>query len=269
MNAAVKSTPPTWALVTGLLALAVAGCASLGGATPVGDDVAELKRRLLELQQRLTVNEIELQRLRQEVGELRRRLATRVEAPRPPSPPGPPPAELPSLRSVPAPPPVEAEDVELEPLPPAPSAPPAAVAPAPPAAAAHDGAVSPADPAAQAAYDAAYTLHHEGRHAEAEDRFQAFLRRYSETDLADNAQFWIGESRFARGDFAGALDAFMATVERYPDGNKVPDALVKAGRALEALGDTERARETYQEVRSRFPGSAAAAIAAERLASLS
>ena len=120
---------------------------------------------------------------------------------------------------------------------------------------------------ALALYDEGYTLFHQKQYAEAERRFDEFIRKYPATDFTDNAQFWIGESLYAQGQYSEALSAFVATVDDYPNGNKVADALFKAGKCLEALGQSQQARQTFQEVLDRFPQSAAAAGARERLAS--
>jgi tol-pal system protein YbgF len=117
-------------------------------------------------------------------------------------------------------------------------------------------------------YDRGYSLYHQGHFVDAESSFQRFLQANTGSELADNAQYWIGECRYARSDLRGALAAFRETVERYPKGNKVPDALLKAGQSLEGLGDVEGARVTYREVVRRFPGTAAAAVAEERRAKL-
>ncbi len=120
--------------------------------------------------------------------------------------------------------------------------------------------------AGQALYDRGYTLYHQGQFVEAEAAFQRFLEAFGETDLADNAQYWIGEARYSRGDLRGALAAFRETIERHPKGNKVPDALLKSGRCLEDLGDLAGARAAYKEIQDRYPQTATALIAAERLA---
>ncbi|NJL26931.1 MAG: tol-pal system protein YbgF [Thermoanaerobaculia bacterium] len=117
-------------------------------------------------------------------------------------------------------------------------------------------------------YDEGYTLFHEKRYAEAEQRFERFLALYPTSSLADNALFWIGECRYARGEFQAALEAFTGTVERFPEGNKIPDAMVKAGKCFEALGDLDSARETYDEIGRRFPATGAATLAAEHLKTL-
>ena len=123
---------------------------------------------------------------------------------------------------------------------------------------------APVSEAAQAIYDRGYTLYHQGRYVDAEAGFRRFLQGYPATSLSDNAQYWIGESRFARADFEGALAAFREVVQRYPGGNKVADSLLKAADCLRQLGDAEGARATYDELIRRFPGSAAAAMAEER-----
>lgn len=224
----------------------------------------ELRRQNLELRREKTVAEVELARLRQEVARLERELAAaRAEIARP----APPPAAAGAPES-PAPPAVEGEELADEDLapPPAretaarPEPPVPAPAPVPPP--------QKIDAAARALYDESYAFFHERRYTESEAGFERFLELYPRTDLADNAQFWIGECRFARGEHESALEAFTRTVEEYPEGNKVPDALLKAGRCLELLGDRSEAAATYEEIVRRFGDSPAAAAARERLAEL-
>jgi len=171
--------------------------------------------------------------------------------------------------------PIEEVDIELPesaPPPPlrrAPSPTPAPVTPpAPPAAAlespAEDAASETLSPANQVLYDRGYSLYYQGHFVDAETSFQRFLQANPASELADNAQYWIGECRYARSDLKGALAAFRETVERYPKGNKVADAMFKAGQCLEGLGDIEGARVTYREVVRRFGGTSAAAAAEER-----
>lgn len=126
------------------------------------------------------------------------------------------------------------------------------------------------DPAAgaQGPYDAALDLLELQNYAAAENAFRELLTRHPDSDLADNAQYWLAESFLRRGDTARAIDEFRAVVERYPEGNKVPDALLKMARGLEQLEDAVGAFEIYRELAARFPGSAAAEAARSRLAAL-
>jgi len=157
----------------------------------------------------------------------------------------------------------ELEPVRVEP-PPAPTViEPEVVAVAPPTAA--PTASARVTLAGQSIYDRGYTLYHQGRFIDAESSFQRFLQANSDTELADNAQFWIGESRFARSDFMGALLAFQEVLDRFPSGNKTADTLLKVGDCLVRLDNAGGAEQRYHEVLRRFPGSAAAVMAEERL----
>ena len=77
-------------------------------------------------------------------------------------------------------------------------------------------------PATQALYDRGYTLYHQGHYVDAEASFQRFLQANPGSELADNAQYWIGECRYSRNDIRGALAAFRETVERFPRGTRCP-----------------------------------------------
>jgi tol-pal system protein YbgF len=265
-------------LLLSLLALPLVGCATTSvGAGRQPAELQEVKARVLALQRQAAVADVEIERLRRQVAELELRLAGGAgvrAAPLPPVPatasPVPPAEVVPPLglldEAVPPPPPsvVEEEDLEtaavqvVEPLEPG------APVEAPVAAAPPEG-LEAISSAAQAVYDRGYTLYHQGRYVDAETSFQEFLRDYPATELTDNAQYWIGECRFARGELEGALSAFRETVERFPAGNKVADALVKMGDCLRALGDEAGALARYQEVLDRFPGTGASAMAEARL----
>lgn len=266
------------------------------------EDLSELKRRVIELQQQMAVNEVEMARLRERLAEIEGRPAPRQSGAEPVSRPAAP--ETPRQgegragagnagRAVDdegragaagderraagedSPPRgVTEEDVEVEPVPVEPGRPPTPSTPEggeprpTPPPTASGGASEPVSPEARALYDEGFTHFHEGRYVDAETTFQRYLQQFPRTELADNASFWIGEARLQRQDVRGALSAFRQTVERYPEGNKIPDALLKAGECLESLGDAESARLSYQEIVERFPNTAASEVARARMARL-
>ncbi len=256
-----------------LLSLMVGANAALAKRPDIDPaEVEALKRQIVELRQRAVMCEVDSARSKQRVSTL----YSDLEAAR---------AEVDRLSSLQAAAPIvdleepvvpETESVEVveleEPEPPPglePPDPELAGATPPPTTASSPQATDQGPPTADALslYDEGYTLFHQEQYAEAERRFDEFIRKYPATDFTDNAQFWIGESLYAQGQYSEALRAFVATVDNYPNGNKVADALFKAGKCLEALGQTQQARQTFQEVLDRFPQSAAAAGARERLAS--
>ncbi len=231
------------------------------------EEVAALKQKVVELQRRATVGEVEVARLRQEIAKLERELeaARRGAGDRPASGSSPAPIEDETGPIVLA---SGVEEAELEEEELEGSEADAGTVPEPVPIAEAPPSPSAPDPEALGLYDEGYTLFHQQRYDAAEQRFRRYLETYPDSELADNAQFWIGECHYARRDYSAALEAFSATVERYPQGNKVADALLKAGRCLEALGQPDQARRTYHEVTDRFPSAAAAVIARERLAAL-
>ncbi|BAO45148.1 tol-pal system protein YbgF [Thiolapillus brandeum] len=125
-----------------------------------------------------------------------------------------------------------------------------------------------ADPAViQADYDKAYAYLHPSRreYKKAIAAFQAFLKQYPGSDLADNALYWLGESYYVSQDNVNALKAFERVLSEYPQSDKASGALLKKGYILDAMGKRKEARKVLQEVQRRYPGSSAASMAKARL----
>jgi tol-pal system protein YbgF len=99
-------------------------------------------------------------------------------------------------------------------------------------------------------------------------RFKEFLKKHPKSNLADNAQYWIGESHYGLREFDQAIIEFDAVRRRYPQGEKVPAALLKQGYAFAELGEKVNARLLLQEVMEKFPETPEAAKAKMRLKSI-
>ena len=123
-------------------------------------------------------------------------------------------------------------------------------------------------PDPETAYQAAYADYAAGRYPLARDAFREYLRHYANTEVSDNAQYYIGETLYATGDFAGAIPEFKAVAERYPKGDKVPAALYKAGMASARLKNNEEAKKLYRQVMQKYPKSPEATLAKERLSQI-
>lgn len=109
-------------------------------------------------------------------------------------------------------------------------------------------------------YDAAYDLVLKGDYDVAETSFQRFLASYPSDPLAADAQYWIGESLYARQDYRGAADAFLAGYKQYPKSGKAPDMLLKLGLSLNGLGQREAACATFTEILKQYPKSSNALV---------
>ena len=134
------------------------------------------------------------------------------------------------------------------------------------------GATAGGSPAAagadQGAYNQAFDILKAGKYADAITAFQQFLQTYPQSSLADNAQYWLGESYYVTRDFQNAAAAFQTVLDRWPDSRKAPDALLKLGYTQAQLQHTAQARATLSSVATRYPGSDAANLAAARLLQL-
>lgn len=120
----------------------------------------------------------------------------------------------------------------------------------------------------QAAYNQAFDILKAGKYVDAVTAFQQFLQTYPQSTLADNAQYWLGESYYVTRDFQSAAAAFQTVLDRWPDSRKAPDALLKLGYTQAELKHIAQARATLTSVSTRFPGSDAANLAAARLLQL-
>ncbi len=95
--------------------------------------------------------------------------------------------------------------------------------------------------------------------------FESLLKKYPQSDQADNAQFWIGETYYRENWYEKAILEYQKVIENFPTGNKVPAALLKQGMAFLELGDQENARLIFKELIDRYPRSTEAKIAAQKL----
>ena len=155
--------------------------------------------------------------------------------------------ELEALRtSIPvAPPAAAAPAVPIDPnAPPVPLPPPTTAAPP-----------STAGLSPTRMFDTAMADYGAGQFTLAVTGFEAFLRTFPRSEMADDAQFQIGESYFALNRWMDAVAAYNAVTQNYPMGDKVPQAYYKRGLAQERLGQIDAARESWNNVMQRTPES--------------
>ena len=115
-------------------------------------------------------------------------------------------------------------------------------------------------------YQAAFDLLKDGKYPEAISGFRQFLTTFPNSALADNAQYWLGESHYVTKQYTDALRDFRTVLEKYPDSRKTPDALLKIGFCNYELKNWPEARSSLQQVVQRFGDTTAARQASQRLA---
>ena len=105
-----------------------------------------------------------------------------------------------------------------------------------------------------------------GKHYDlATQEFQDYLRFYGDTDLASNAQFYLGEVAYNQGQFQAALDAYNKVIENFPKSFKTASARMKKGFCLAELGQKASAVRELRTVVRLYPGTDEARRAAAKL----
>lgn len=120
----------------------------------------------------------------------------------------------------------------------------------------------------EAEYQVAFDALKQGRYADSTRLFAAFIRNHPGHELADNAQYWLGESHYVTQNYETALETFRSLLERYPDGDKTADAELKIGYCLYELGRYGDAQRALEAVIDRHPESTVARLAQSRLRAL-
>ena len=106
---------------------------------------------------------------------------------------------------------------------------------------------------AQSLYERGYGALLQQDYAGAEGAFRQLVDGYPNDPLAGNAQYWIGETYYARGEYKNAADAFLKGYKKYKSGQKAPDTLLKLGMTLAELGQKDAACSTFGELKTKFP----------------
>ncbi len=130
------------------------------------------------------------------------------------------------------------------------------------------GATAGSGPSPSALYASAYADFSKGNYPLAIQGFEEYAQKYPDTELADNAMYWIGECNFSQGSYKSAIDAFDAMLEEYPESDKAAAANLKKALAFVQLNQIGQGIEQLRFVTSTYPGTDEARIAADRLQSL-
>jgi len=114
-------------------------------------------------------------------------------------------------------------------------------------------------------YQVAFELLKEERYEMAATAFKQFLVAFPDSELADNAQYWLAESYYASDKFEQALADFEVVINNYPRSRKVPDALLKMGYCNYSLKRWDAARVMLARVQADYPETTAARLAGQYL----
>lgn len=117
-------------------------------------------------------------------------------------------------------------------------------------------------------YNTAYLDLHRGDYELSIQGFRKFVELAPESELADNALYWVGEAFYAQKRYEEAIRELEGMLTRYPQGNMVPAAIYRIGLAYQELGNRSLARTYLKKVVEGYPLSPEAKLAHKRLEEL-
>ncbi len=88
---------------------------------------------------------------------------------------------------------------------------------------------------------------------DAEYCFNTILNKFPNDKLAANAQYWLGETYYARKDFSRAAIAFAKGYQEYENSPKKADSLLKLGMSMQELGKKDDACAAFSSLPLEFP----------------
>jgi tol-pal system protein YbgF len=123
--------------------------------------------------------------------------------------------------------------------------------------------ITPSDP--EQLFAVAYSDYSHGNYALALSEFQQYVETYPDSEMADNAEYWIGEILYAQKRYEDAIDVFINVYNISPKGDKVAIALYKRALALAEMGRRDEAVAQLNALVKAYPKRQASEMAKRRL----
>jgi tol-pal system protein YbgF len=117
------------------------------------------------------------------------------------------------------------------------------------------------------AFESAYDLFKNGRHANAVKAFHEFLKKYPESAHVPNALYWLGSAKFALKDYKGALGFYQNLLKTSPTTPKAAEAMFNIAECQKELKQKAAAKKTLKQLIAQYPTSEAAGKAKKQLTS--
>ena len=103
------------------------------------------------------------------------------------------------------------------------------------------------------AYDEAYNIMKKGDYKKAEEAFTLFMKEYPNSSLIGNANYWLGETYYARGLFEQAVGIFADGFTKYKKNSKAADNLLKLGLTMNKLNKKQEACTAFKSLATECP----------------
>lgn len=131
-----------------------------------------------------------------------------------------------------------------------------------------DGKEFQADPAEKRDFEAALAVFRSGKFPEASTAFAGFVRQYPRSGFVPSARFWLGNAQYATREYKEAIGNFKQMLADAPGHARAPEAALSIANCQIELKDTRTARKTLEDLVRAYPQSEAAIAAKERLSRL-
>ena len=98
----------------------------------------------------------------------------------------------------------------------------------------------------------------DGDYPAAAAAYQDYVDHYPKAANASEARYWLGETKYAQGDYAGAAVAYIATLRSWPQTAWGADADVKLSLSLLSLNKPTEACQALGEFDRHYAKASAA-----------
>jgi tol-pal system protein YbgF len=114
-------------------------------------------------------------------------------------------------------------------------------------------------------FAAAYGDYSRGNYDLALSEFRQYVETYPASEMADNAQYWVGECFAAKRQYSEAIAELDKVGMLFPKGDKVVAARYKKATILKDSGQADLALVEFQAIIKLFPRSNEATLAKQQL----
>ena len=131
-----------------------------------------------------------------------------------------------------------------------------------------DGKEFAADPDEKRTHDQAMAALRSGDFDKASSALSAFLQRYPASGYAESARFWLGNALYGQKNYKEAINVFRGLITASPTHPRTPEAMLALANCQIEMKDNRSARKTIEDLVKAHPASEAAAAGKERLGTL-
>ena len=118
---------------------------------------------------------------------------------------------------------------------------------------------------AEQLFAAAYSDYSRGNYDLALSEFKQYVETYPSSELADNAQYWIGEILYAQKKLPEAIAEFEKVAVVNAQGDKTRVALYKRALVLLEMGKKDEAVAQFLSLTKNYANTNEAALATQQL----